>query len=59
MNSIIYKSVNNDFQVIDLNKEYAGYTGSYPFAIATELTEDELNSLYANEIKAYSPSSIV
>ena len=55
MTSIIYKSVNNDFQVIDLNKEYDGYTGSYPFAIATELSEEELNSRYANEISAYRP----
>ncbi len=59
MNSIIYKSVNNDFQVIDLNKEYAGYTGSYPFAIATELTEDELNNLYADEVEAYRPFIII
>ena len=59
MTSIIYKSVNNDFQVIDLNKEYDGYTGSYPFAIATELSEEELNSRYANEISAYRPFIII
>ncbi len=57
MNSIIYE--NNNFKVMDLSIEYNGYIGDAKYAIITDLSEKELNSEHANEIKEYVPFVIL
>lgn len=59
MNSIIYFSENNKIKVIDLRKEYNGYKDNIPFAIVTDLSEDELISQLGNAIEQFSPYVIL
>ena len=59
MNSIIYESVNNDFQIIDLKKEYTDYSDDVPFAIVTDLPEATLHETYDDIIKKYRPFVII
>lgn len=48
-----------DCNVINLAKEYEGYTGEEKYAIVTELSEEELNRRYKDELKKYSPFVIL
>ncbi len=53
------KSFNKSYSVISLPYEYKGYQGKIRYAIVTDLTEDELISLYADEIEQYRPFVII
>ena len=46
-------------KVINLKYEYGKFSGKERYAIITDLTEDELNSLFPNEIKRYKPFIIL
>jgi hypothetical protein len=59
MRSIIYESDNNDFQIIDLKKEYRGYREDIRYAIVTDLSEAELHKIYEDVIGEYSPFIII
>ena len=59
MRSIIYESVNNDFQIIDLKKEYKGYKEDIRYAIVTDLPEDKLHKAYEEVINGYCPFVII
>lgn len=45
----------NDCKVIDLSLEYPGYTGKENFAIASDLTEEEIWNKYSNIVINVSP----
>ena len=45
----------NDCKVIDLSLEYPGYTGKENFAIASNLTEEEIWNKYSNIVINVSP----
>jgi len=49
----------NDCKVINLSMEYEGYTGDVMHAIITDLTEEELEARYSNEINQYRPFVIL
>ena len=54
----VYASSFNDeeeFKVFNLAFEYDGYSGDEKFALATDLTEEELRSKYGDEIVAFEP----
>lgn len=57
------KSINTNFKkdckVINLAYEYKGYTGKEKYAIITDLSEEELNLRYKDEIKRYRPFIIL
>ena len=44
-----------EYRIIDLATEYPGYHDDIPYAIVTELTEEEFNSQFGEETKAYKP----
>ena len=53
--NVTERTFRNDCKVIRLDAEYKGYTGEVRYAIITDLTEDELYSLYPNDIKRFIP----
>ncbi len=55
MHSKIYVSENNDFKVLDLRKEYKNYTEDIPFAIVTDLDEEDLIDEYGDVIDSFYP----
>jgi len=55
MNSRIYVSENNDFKVLDLRKEYKNYAEDIPFAIVTDLDEEDLIDEYGDVIDTFYP----
>ena len=59
MNSSINKSFKQECKIINLATEYKGYTGTERYAIVTDLSEEELNSRYGEEIKPYRPFVIL
>lgn len=59
MRSIIYESDNNDFQIIDLKKEYRGYRDDTRYAIVTDLPEAVLHRDYEDIISEYCPFIIL
>ncbi|MCR5383147.1 MAG: hypothetical protein K6E72_00680 [Saccharofermentans sp.] len=56
-------SINNRFKqeckIIKLANEYRGYKGEIPYAVITDLTEEELNSKYEEELSEYRPFLIL
>ncbi len=50
---------NNDYKVIKLAKEYDNYTGEEKYAIITDLSEEELNLRYKDELEKYRPFVIL
>lgn len=52
-NSIVEK--NTEYSVIDLRKEYPDLLGEYRFAIATQLSDEELKLCLGTEIDKYQP----
>ena len=62
MNTIVKISPNKEYMVIDLVKEYAGSTafvGTEHYAIVTDLSEENLNSAFSQELKPYKPYVII
>lgn len=59
MRSKIYESINSDFKVLDLRKEYKGYNEEIPYAIVTDLSEKELIANCGDEIKDFQPYVIL
>ena len=59
MNSTSNKSFKQECKIINLATEYKGYTGTEQYAIVTDLSEEELNSRYGEEIKPYRPFVIL
>lgn len=59
MTSLIYESNNNDIKIIDLSKEYTDYKDDIPYAIVTNLSEDELVDKLGDKIEQYSPYIIL
>ena len=45
----------NDYQIINLEYEYPGYTGEEKWAIITDLSEEELNKKYSDQISMFTP----
>ena len=48
-----------EYKVIDLTKEYKGFVGEETHAVVTDLSEDELNSKYGDELNKYRPFVIL
>lgn len=44
-----------EYRIIDLATEYPGYHDDIPYAIVTELSEEEFNSAFGEETKTYRP----
>ena len=42
-------------KVIDLRREYPGFTGETSWAVITDLLQEELEQLFGNQLKAYIP----
>lgn len=55
MHSKIYVSENNEFKVLDLRKEYKNYTEDIPFAIVTDMDEEDLIDEYGDVIDTFYP----
>lgn len=49
----------NEYKVIDLTKEYKGFVGEETYAVVTDLSEDELNSKYGEELNKFRPFVIL
>lgn len=56
---MITKKTNREYKAFNLAYEYDNYTGEYKYAIATDLTEEELRSRYGDEISRYEPFLII
>lgn len=55
-NNELLEKFNKECKVIDFNQEYEGYyTGKEKYAIATDLTDDELNEKYSEIISGLKP----
>ena len=54
LNSII-STFMKDCKVLNLAKEYEGYTGEEKYAIITDLSEEELNLCFKEELEKYRP----
>lgn len=48
-----------EYVIIDLAKEYHGYVGDIPYAIVTELPENEFESKFGEEVEVYKPFVIL
>ena len=63
MNNIIISALdeqfNKDCKVISTNSEYPSYTGIEKWIIITDLTEEELNSKYSEQVNPLRPFIIV
>lgn len=59
MNSESNRTFKQECKIIDLSAEYNGYTGYEQYAIITDLTEEELNARYEDELAAYKPFIIL
>lgn len=53
--SALDEQFKNDCEVINLKYEYPGYTGTERWAIITNLSEEELNKRYAEQVAPYKP----
>ena len=53
------KTFKQECKIINLAIEYKGYKGDVPYAIITDLSEDELNSRYADELESFRPFLIL
>lgn len=58
-NKVTERTFKNDCKIINLAIEYRGYTGDILYAVITDLTEDELNKKYGEELSAYRPFVIL
>lgn len=59
MQSKIYVSDNNDFKVLDLRKEYKNYSDDIPFAIVTDMDEENLIDEYGDVLDTFYPYVIL
>ena len=57
--SALDEQFKNDCKVINLKYEYPGYTGTEPWAIITDLSENELITRYSEQIAPYKPFIIL
>ena len=48
-----------EYKIIDLAKEYEGFTGDTQYAIVTDLTEEELEARYGEELTNFRPFVIL
>lgn len=55
MHSKIYVSADNVFKVLDLRKEYKDYSEDIPYAIVTDLDEEDLIDEYGDVIDGFYP----
>ena len=46
-------------KVIDLRREYPGFTGETSWAVITDLSQEELEQLFGDQLEAYSPYLIM
>ena len=53
------KTFKQECKIINLAIEYRGYKGDIPYAIITDLGEEELNSKYADELERFRPFLIL
>ena len=58
-NKVTERTFKKDCKIINLAIEYRGYTGDILYAVITDLTEDELNKKYGEELSAYRPFVIL
>lgn len=58
LNTII-STFMKDCKVLNLAKEYEGYTGEEKYAIITDLSEEELNLCFKEELEKYRPYVIL
>ena len=49
----------NEYKVVDLTQEYKGFVGEETYAVVTDLSADELNSKYREELNKYRPFVIL
>ena len=49
----------NEYKVVDLTKEYKGFVGEETHAVVTDLSEEELNSKYGDELNKFRPFVIL
>ena len=59
MKSNVNTNFKKDCKVINLAYEYPGYTGKEKYAIITDLSEEDLESLYGDKIMRYRPFVIL
>ena len=59
MKSTVNNNFKKDCKIINLAYEYKGYTGKEKYAIITDLSEEELNLRYSDEIEKYHPFVIL
>ena len=59
MNSKNNRTFKQECKIINLAIEYIGYTGDITYAVITDLTEEELNSKYKEELAGYRPFIIL
>ena len=50
---------NRPYYAFDMRTEYPGYTGEISYAIATDMSEEELTKEYGDEIEAYRPYILI
>ena len=55
----MYKEITKEYQVVDLRNEYKGFVGKESYAIVTDLSEEELNSSFSQELEPYRPFVII
>lgn len=53
------KDFRKEYTIIDLAAEYPGYRDDIPYAIVTELSEDEFEAAFGKEIEMYRPFVIL
>lgn len=58
-NKVTKGTFKDECKVINLHCEYEGYTGDEKYAIITDLTENQLNERYGQEINRYRPFVIL
>lgn len=58
-NETVKNTAHRDYKAFNLAFEYSNYSGYEKYAIATDLSEEELLSKYGDEIKAYEPYVLI
>ena len=59
MLTTLNRTFKQDCKIINLATEYKGYTGDILYAVITDLTEEQLNTKYPEELADYRPFIIL